>query len=338
MKRALVLFVDKVEQVNRLVETGISVGGRFEAVLPQPSTRVTLIVPPFISEEFLARDLARFGKIVSPIRKVLSGCKSPLLKHVVSHRRQVYMILNNRAEELNVCFHVKVEDFDYMLYASSSVMKCFGCGEEGHLIRACLGRAGSVLVGSKGWDPAPDWPGAGNPGEPEGDRAAGPEESTRRSGQEEAGEKVVSEGQVSEPDGALVGVVAQRKEDFTCQRVVLDFTLQPKTLLDTWKTPKGSKKQHEIPGHGGRAWSRYVEENGGTKQMSIRFKFLKYKVELQLGGQLLLGSGQRSPPPPSPLLYLPFTLLLLSSTPLLSYLSYPLPVLPLLLSLYPAGH
>ncbi|TWW76602.1 hypothetical protein D4764_13G0012640 [Takifugu flavidus] len=85
MKGAVVLSVDKVEQANRL-----------------PSTRVTLSnVPPFISDEFLARELARFGKIVSPIRKVLSRCKSPLLKHVVSHSRQVYMILNNRAAELN---------------------------------------------------------------------------------------------------------------------------------------------------------------------------------------------------------------------------------------------
>ncbi|TWW77604.1 hypothetical protein D4764_12G0009940 [Takifugu flavidus] len=34
MNGAVVLFVEKVEQVNRLVEAGISVGGRFEAVLP----------------------------------------------------------------------------------------------------------------------------------------------------------------------------------------------------------------------------------------------------------------------------------------------------------------
>ncbi|TWW68802.1 Transposon TX1 uncharacterized 82 kDa protein ORF 1 [Takifugu flavidus] len=177
MHGAVVLFVDKVEQANRLVETGISVGGRFEAVLPltQPSTRITLSnVPPFISDEFLARELARFGKIVSPIKRVLSGCKSPLLKHVVSHRRQVYMILNNRAEELNVRFHVKVEEFDYMLYASSSVMKCFGCGEEGHLVRACPGRAGSVPVGSEGRETAPDRPGAGTGSVPVGPGGRGP--------------------------------------------------------------------------------------------------------------------------------------------------------------------
>ncbi|TWW60950.1 hypothetical protein D4764_05G0010400, partial [Takifugu flavidus] len=163
---AVVLFVDMVEQANRLVETGISVGRRFEAVRPltQPSTRVTLSntpppPPPFISDEFLARELAR---------------------------RQVYMILNNRAEELNVRFHVKVEDFDYMLYVSSSIMKCFGCVKavEASQRDGEFRRAG-------GWGPAPDRPGAGSPGGPEGDRATGPEESTGRSGQEEAGKKVV---------------------------------------------------------------------------------------------------------------------------------------------------
>ncbi|TWW71195.1 hypothetical protein D4764_17G0006780 [Takifugu flavidus] len=90
MNRAVVLFVEKVKQVNRLVEAGISVGGRFETVLPlsQPATKVTLSnFPPFITDEFLCWELSRHGKIVSPMRKVMSGCKSPLLKYVVSHRR-----------------------------------------------------------------------------------------------------------------------------------------------------------------------------------------------------------------------------------------------------------
>ncbi|TWW77433.1 Transposon TX1 uncharacterized 82 kDa protein ORF 1 [Takifugu flavidus] len=110
MNRAVVLFLAKVEQVNMLVETGITVGGQFVQVTPltQPAARITLSnVPPFISDEFLVRELSRHGKVVSPIRKMLSGCKSPLLRHVVSHRRQVHMILNNRAEEFNYRFIVR---------------------------------------------------------------------------------------------------------------------------------------------------------------------------------------------------------------------------------------
>ncbi|KAG7478859.1 hypothetical protein JOB18_010430 [Solea senegalensis] len=104
MNRAVVLFLDKVEQ---------------------PATRVTLSnVPPFISDDFLIKELSRHGKVVSPIKKVLSGCKS--------HRRQLFMILNNKTEEFNYRFMVRVDDFDYALFATTSFMKCFGCGEEGH--------------------------------------------------------------------------------------------------------------------------------------------------------------------------------------------------------------
>lgn len=77
-----------------------------------------------------------------PIKKILSGCKSPLLRHIVSHCRQLYKILNNKSEEFNYRFVVRVDDYDYILFATSSVMKCFGCGEEGHLARACPSRAG----------------------------------------------------------------------------------------------------------------------------------------------------------------------------------------------------
>ncbi|TWW61012.1 Transposon TX1 uncharacterized 82 kDa protein ORF 1 [Takifugu flavidus] len=158
MNRAVVLFLEKVEQVNKLVETGITVGGQFVQVtlLTQPAARITLSnVPPFISDEFLVRELSRHGKVVSPIRKMLSGCKSPLLRHVVSHRRQVHMILNNRAEEFNYRFIVRVDDFDYTLFATSSALKCFNCNEEGHLARAGLGHAarsgGEASVAQRGW-------------------------------------------------------------------------------------------------------------------------------------------------------------------------------------------
>lgn len=154
------LSLEKVEQVNRLVETGVSIGGLFESVLPltQPTTKISLSnVPPFISDEFLSRELSRHGKIVSPIKKVLSGCKSPLLKHVVSHRRQFDMILQNRTEEFNVRLHVRVDDFDYVLFATSSVMKCFGCGGEGHMVKACPNRDGSAPLGSGGGGALRPW-------------------------------------------------------------------------------------------------------------------------------------------------------------------------------------
>ena len=140
MNSAVVIFLDRVEKVNRLVETGITVKDTFVPVLPltQPATKVVLSnVPPFISDEFLSRELSRHGKVVSPLRMIPSGCKSPLLKHVVSHRRQLYMILNKRDEDLNLRFLVKVDDYEYVIFATSAGMRCFGCGGEGHTVRSC---------------------------------------------------------------------------------------------------------------------------------------------------------------------------------------------------------
>lgn len=140
MNNAVVIFVDTIEKANTLVEKGITINDAFVSVLPlaTPAKKVTLAnVPPFISDEVLARELSRYGKIVSQIRKIPSGCKSPELKHVVSHRRYVFMILNKRDEDLSLALKLRVDDFDYIIFATSASMKCYRCGKEGHLIRAC---------------------------------------------------------------------------------------------------------------------------------------------------------------------------------------------------------
>lgn len=65
----VVLFLEKVEPVNVLVEAGITVKGQFVQVTPlmQPVARITLSnVLLFISDEFLVRELSQHGKVVSP--------------------------------------------------------------------------------------------------------------------------------------------------------------------------------------------------------------------------------------------------------------------------------
>ncbi|TWW54865.1 hypothetical protein D4764_0016330, partial [Takifugu flavidus] len=133
MNRAMVLFPEKVEQANRLVETGITVEGKFVQVTPltQLAARITLSnMPLFVSDEFLAKKLSRHGKLVSPIRKVL-------------------------AEAFNYPFDVRVDDFDYI--ATSSALKYFNCGKEGHLARACPSRlvpdAAAPAAGSAASEP-----------------------------------------------------------------------------------------------------------------------------------------------------------------------------------------
>ncbi|XP_041917891.1 uncharacterized protein LOC121681986 isoform X1 [Alosa sapidissima] len=140
MNNAIVLFLGTVELANELVERGLVVDGFFTVVLPlsTPSKKVTLSnVPPFIKDEVLAEILSRYGKLVSAIKKIPIGSKSPLLKHVVSFRRSVFMILKDNKDDLDLTLNVKVDNFSYVIYASTSVMKCFGCGQSGHLVRAC---------------------------------------------------------------------------------------------------------------------------------------------------------------------------------------------------------
>lgn len=51
--------------------------------------------------------------------------------------RQVHMSLNSGMEDLNVAFRFRIDGFDYVMFASSETMKCFRCGEEGHIRHSC---------------------------------------------------------------------------------------------------------------------------------------------------------------------------------------------------------
>ena len=127
MNGGVVIFVDSVAKAYQVVESGIVVNDLFVSVSPltTPAARITISnIPPFIGDEVLVRELSRHGKIMSPIRKLPSGCKSPLLRHVVSHRRQVHMILNKKDSELSLVFQLRVDDFDYAVFVNSGTLKC----------------------------------------------------------------------------------------------------------------------------------------------------------------------------------------------------------------------
>lgn len=140
MSSAVVIFLDSIEKVTSVVQSGVVIKDTFTPVIPlvQPARKVTLSnVPPFIKDDILLAELSRHGKVVSQMKKVPLGCKSPLLKHVVCFRRQVHMILKSEIDELSVAFKFKIDGFDYIVFVSSETMKCFGCGREGHIRRAC---------------------------------------------------------------------------------------------------------------------------------------------------------------------------------------------------------
>ncbi|XP_075933575.1 uncharacterized protein LOC142933370 [Anarhichas minor] len=146
MNNAADIFLDSLEAAEVVLENGVEVGEHFLPVHPlsSPAVKVTVSnVPPFIRNDDIIGELSKHGKVVSPVKRMSSGFKSPLLKHVVSHRRHVLMIPNNRSREVNLVFKITVEDFDYVIFAKTDDFKCYSCGKDGHLSRACPGENGS---------------------------------------------------------------------------------------------------------------------------------------------------------------------------------------------------
>ncbi|KAL0172965.1 hypothetical protein M9458_033276, partial [Cirrhinus mrigala] len=139
MNSAIVVFLDSIDKANEVVEHGIIVKGELIPVVPLslPAKKVTISnVPPFVSDLILTQALSRYGKLVSPIKKIPINCSSPLLKHIVSFRWFAYMIINDDAD-LDVSLNFRTDDFDYVVFVTTAKMKCFSCGTFGHLMRNC---------------------------------------------------------------------------------------------------------------------------------------------------------------------------------------------------------
>lgn len=140
MNKAVVIFLRQTSMVNDLVEHGLSVKDVFVPVLPlsNPSKKVVLSnVPPFIPNDTLERMLVRYGKLMGPIKMMSLGLKNPELKHIMSFRRQTYMILNAEFQNLEVALKLTLDGKDYTIFIAVDSMKCFRCGKQGHLRQTC---------------------------------------------------------------------------------------------------------------------------------------------------------------------------------------------------------
>lgn len=140
MNKAIVVFLSTEQLVSQLTENGVWVRGSHVTMTPlaTPATKITVSnVPPFIPNDAILKELARYGKTASPVRMIPLGCKNPALKHVFSFRRQVFMFLTSPERVLEISFRVSHGESSYMLYASTNNFKCFECGDLGHKRSLC---------------------------------------------------------------------------------------------------------------------------------------------------------------------------------------------------------
>ncbi|KAK3531196.1 hypothetical protein QTP70_015130, partial [Hemibagrus guttatus] len=134
----IVVFLNDVEKVRKLTQNGIVVNNEMILVSPlsSPPKKVMLSnVPPFISDEAIGKELSR---------------------------RMVFMVFKEGVGELNVVFKFTVDGFDYNIFVSSDIdIKCFKCGQTGHLAWACPERQSDPSVSERpGRDAAAEGPGA----------------------------------------------------------------------------------------------------------------------------------------------------------------------------------
>ncbi|KAI5086075.1 ubiquitin-conjugating enzyme E2 variant 3 isoform X3, partial [Silurus meridionalis] len=135
-----VFFYD-IDRVKKVAENGTVINNELIRVFPlsSPAKKVILSnVPVFITDKEIHKKLSRFGRVVSPIRKLFLGCSSPMVKNLYSFRRMAFMVFKDGTEELNTVFKFRSEGYDYSIFVTSDTeMKCFNCGKMGHLVRAC---------------------------------------------------------------------------------------------------------------------------------------------------------------------------------------------------------
>ena len=94
-------------------------------------------VSPIISNRYieLILDQLKINRN-SNVSFVKASLEASEHKHILSHRRQVY-VKNEDADKIPGIFRLIFDDTEYYIYSSTDVLKCFACKMEGHIAKNC---------------------------------------------------------------------------------------------------------------------------------------------------------------------------------------------------------
>ena len=135
----IAVYLNSKEAVIKAVQHGLEFGGSFHELTPlvRPTTRLILSnVYPEIPNSVLVENLSPFCKVVSPCRPIPLGLKNKQLSHIMSFRRQVHVLISPNVtppDHINFTF----AGTNYRVFLSTESVRCFNCGEFGHISRNC---------------------------------------------------------------------------------------------------------------------------------------------------------------------------------------------------------
>lgn len=136
------LFLSNVQHVENLVNTyeTIKIKGLNISIrrLITPAKRLILSnVCPTIPQNLLEDYIKSLGyKTVSPMSFLRVGTSNPLYNHVISFRRQIYVMPDENIE-LPSSTLITHEDVSYRIFLTFDVPKCFLCSNAGHIASQC---------------------------------------------------------------------------------------------------------------------------------------------------------------------------------------------------------
>ena len=140
MNKSVVIFLSSLDAVEMAIINGLFIDNQMIDVahMIKPATKVILSnVPPYIPNQLITKELEQYGQVVGRFRAIPLGCKAASLKHVMSFRRQGFILLRGGTGNINGLIRIMHDGHPYNIYLSTDEMKCFGCMETGHLRKNC---------------------------------------------------------------------------------------------------------------------------------------------------------------------------------------------------------
>lgn len=137
------IYLNKIELVDQLItnHSTINVGNMELNVrrLVTPAKRLVLSnVCPSIPHELIETALIDLGlQLASPISFLKAGIPGDEYNHILSFRRQVYIVPSSENFELQTSLLISYENNGYRIFLSTDKMECFICKQTGHIATNC---------------------------------------------------------------------------------------------------------------------------------------------------------------------------------------------------------